>query len=174
MRLLGQARFGVYKDECEGIHPDVIDKYYGVHGKSHRHVDATGAGHPDDEEDNSDSESSDSRSTRGLAEKIAHDQMSHIRHEGIAVPVHGNPFDDDSHEQRFWRVLSEVMEKGITPEGVGLLPNEWEDATYPTFEVLRVGHKGTKEIEVSLADPIWLERAKLWGQALTVLNITQM
>ena len=165
----------MYKDECEGIHPDVINKYYGVDLSKHRRpAGVTGAGHPDDEEDISDSESSDLGSSHGLAEKIARDQMGHIRHEGIAVPVHGNPFHDDSHEQQFWHVLAEVIQKDVTPEGVGLLPKEWEDVTYPTFEVLRVGHKGSKEIEVSLADPIWLQRAKLWGRALTILNVTQM
>ncbi|KAG1851933.1 hypothetical protein F4604DRAFT_1933868 [Suillus subluteus] len=33
LRFLGQTLFGVYCDDCEGIHPDVIEEYYGVHGR---------------------------------------------------------------------------------------------------------------------------------------------
>lgn len=134
LRLLGQARFGVYKDECEGLHPDIINKYYGTHGKTaYRHAGMTGARHPNDEEDNSDnSGSSGSGSSHGLAEQIAHDQKSQIRHEGIAVPAHSSPFDDlNSHEQQFWCVLGEVIQKDIVPEGVGLQPDEWEDGVTP-------------------------------------------
>lgn len=47
LQFLGQARHGVYKDECEGIHPDVIEKYYGIHGKAaHRPSGVTGAANP--------------------------------------------------------------------------------------------------------------------------------
>ena len=165
--MLGQARYGVYKDECEGVHPDAINKYYGVHGNT-VHRRGTGAGHPIDEEDG------DVEAQPELAERIAQDQQSQIRHEGVAVPQHGNPFTKASAEDQFWRVLREVVQDNVVPGGVGLYLEEWEGGVYPSYEVVRVGNRGTREIQVSLSDPIWQQRAKLWGQALTVLSITQM
>jgi hypothetical protein len=165
LRLLGQAKLGVYKDECEGVHPDVINKYYGVHGKTVHH-NATGAGHPIDEDDNS---------QPPLAEQIASDQQSHVHHAGVAVPLHGNPFGNSTaDEDKFWRILSNVVEEKITPEGVGLHCEEWDDGVYPSYEILQVGNRGTKEIHISLADVIWEQRAKLWGQAQTTLSVMQM
>ena len=157
LRLLGQARFGVYRDDCEGIHPDVIDKYYGTEGKTVRRKWQSGAGHPIDEEGDPKSgmDSDCSSPPPPLAERIAQDQRSHIRHEGIDVPLHGNPFVDNSAgEDNFWRVLAEVVQENIIPEGVGLHQDEWEDETYPLYEVLRIGNKGMREIKISLEDPI--------------------
>jgi hypothetical protein len=30
MRLLGKLKHGVYCEECEGVHPDIIARYYGT------------------------------------------------------------------------------------------------------------------------------------------------
>lgn len=40
----------------------------------------------------------------------------------------------------------------------------------PTFETITFGRRGSKELHVSLAEPIWFDRAKLWCQALLVLS----
>ncbi|KAJ7234973.1 hypothetical protein C8J57DRAFT_1439477 [Mycena rebaudengoi] len=158
MRLLGQARLGVYRDECEGLHPDTINKYYGVFGERRTQ---TGAGNPQDEADGN----------PGLADRIAADQDPQIRHDAIEVPDHRNPFgDDEEMENRFFAVLREVMEHNITPAGYGLLPEEWDEEGYPDVEILTAGKQGKTKIRVSLANPIWARRAKLWVQGLKVLS----
>ena len=166
LRLLGQARHGVYRDECEGIHPDIIKKYYGVDGKpAGQALGITGAGNPPDEEDANSTEPP-------LAVQVENDQQSQVRHNPIGVPAHTNPFHDINSENLFWQVICDVVEQDIMPQGVGLLSNEWDDGTYPSFEVLQVGNRGTKNIHFSLEDAVWFHRAKLWGQALTVLDIS--
>ncbi|KAG1723232.1 hypothetical protein EDB19DRAFT_1834697 [Suillus lakei] len=57
LQFLGQTLFSMYRDDCEGVHPDVIVivEYYSVHGSPCiRQPHQTGAGHPADEEDNAD------------------------------------------------------------------------------------------------------------------------
>ncbi|KAG1757918.1 hypothetical protein EDB19DRAFT_1901407 [Suillus lakei] len=57
LQFLGQTLFSMYRDDCEGVHPDVIVivEYYSVHGRpASRQPHQTGAGHPADEEDNAD------------------------------------------------------------------------------------------------------------------------
>jgi hypothetical protein len=125
------------------VHPDTIDRYYGVD------VDS-------------------SVLHEELAERIAADQQANIRHEGIDVPQHGSPFGS-AQEDLFFQVLAEVVEKDITPAGYGLLSDEWDGDNYPIFEVIH-GRRGGKEIQVTLSHPIWKARAKFWVQALNVLS----
>jgi hypothetical protein len=155
------------------VHPDVINKYYGVHGRRVRHH-TTGAGHPQDEDDDSNSEM-DQSSQPPLAAQMASDQQTHLRHAAIVVPLHGNPFGDSTvEEDQFWHVLSNVVREGITSEGIGLHQEEWHDGVYPSYESLRVSNRGMKDIHVSLADSIWKQQAKLWEQAYTTLKVMQM
>ncbi|KAJ7162948.1 hypothetical protein C8R46DRAFT_903830, partial [Mycena filopes] len=157
MRLLGQAQFGVYHDDCEGLHPDTIDKYYGVAG-AERAERMWGAGNPPDEEDD------------GLAHRIGADQGPQIRHAAIDIPDHRNPFSDDPvAESKFFDVLAEVVRQEVTPVGYGLSPDEWDEGGYPDVEILRAGNQMKKKIWVSLAHPIWVQRARLWVQGLNVL-----
>ncbi|KAF7343727.1 hypothetical protein MSAN_01953300 [Mycena sanguinolenta] len=144
VRLLGQARFGVYRDDCEGLHPETIEKYYGVDGAER--VGQSGAGNPQDEEE-----------PLSLEERIGLEQDPQIRHEAIDVPDHRNPFTDDAHgENLFFSVLADVVKQDIMPAGYGLLAEEWDNDGYPDVEILKVGKRARKEIEVSLAHPIWL------------------
>ncbi|KAJ6568794.1 hypothetical protein B0H19DRAFT_939409, partial [Mycena capillaripes] len=161
MRLLGQAQLGVYNDDCEGLHPDTIEKYYGVFGPE-RAASQPGAGNPPDEDD---------MEGPTLAERISFDQGPHVRHEAIDVPDHRSPFPDDSvAESKFWTVLSEVVEQEIIPTGYGLLLEEWEEDGYPDEEILYAGKQMKTKIRVSLAHPIWAQRARLWVQGLNVLS----
>ncbi|KAF7987119.1 hypothetical protein HWV62_321 [Athelia sp. TMB] len=158
--LLGQARLGVYKDECGGVHPDIINKYYGIHGKTIKRAPGdTGAGNAADEADDD------------VAEQVAADQQVHIRHAEIEVAVHGNPFSSDVIEANFWDLLAQMVEGEVLPEDVGLIEHEWHNGEYPLYEVLRVGNRGTKEIQISLEEVVWWQRAKLWGQALIALEV---
>jgi len=157
----------MYRDDCEGIHPDVIEEYYGVHGfPASRRAHQTGAGHPADEEDDADEESPT------IVESINDQQRQHIHHEAISVPSHRNSFgtNDETREQ-FFVVLAEVVAKQITPPHCRLTPDEWEGEEYPIFETICAGRRGSKELQVSLAEPIWFHRAKLWCQALLVLTV---
>ncbi|KAF8957599.1 hypothetical protein BDZ97DRAFT_1952649, partial [Flammula alnicola] len=180
LRFLGQARFGVYKDECEGIHPDVINEYYGVdQGASVKHrKHSTGAGHPVDEaESTSEGELEDEGteqqtqlSAEELAQQIAENQTSQVRHEGVPVVQGHNPFNNDETETAFFKVLQEVIEKDIVPIGYGILPEEWVDGGYPTAETMQIGSRGRKEIQILLDEKIWQARARLWVQGLNVLQ----
>lgn len=52
LRLMGMLQEGVYpdRDDCEGVHPETINRYYGVDLEEERRVPGqTGAGHPSDE-----------------------------------------------------------------------------------------------------------------------------
>ncbi|KAG1844109.1 hypothetical protein C8R48DRAFT_818693 [Suillus tomentosus] len=114
LRFLGQIQFGVYRDDCEGVHPDVIEEHYGVHGPTTtRRQHQSGAGHPIDEE---------------------------------------------------------IIAEDITPCDCRLAGNEWEGDEYPIFKAIPVGRRGSKELHVSLAEPSWFNRARLWCQALLVLS----
>ncbi|KAG2067389.1 hypothetical protein BDR04DRAFT_1159196 [Suillus decipiens] len=51
MQLMGQLEHGLYSDDCEGVHPDIIRQYYGTTGQPILHAShQTGAGHASDEE----------------------------------------------------------------------------------------------------------------------------
>ncbi|KAF8959787.1 hypothetical protein BDZ97DRAFT_1666643, partial [Flammula alnicola] len=179
LRFMGQARFGVYKDECEGIHPDTIDKYYGVdHGTEIRHRTGHGAGHPIDEAE-SDSELQDvsaqqqerlQPSPEELAQQIADNQTPQVRHEGVSVVQGRNPFHDENTEAAFFDVLGQVIESDIIPVGYGVHPDEWINDAYPTAETMKIGSRGTKEIQILLDDKIWEARARLWAQGLNVIS----
>lgn len=160
MRLLGQARLGVYQDDCGALHPDTIDKYYSVFGPER--VGPPGAGNPPDEED---------AEHPTLTERILVDQDPQVWHEAIDVPDHRNPFSDDAAaEEKFFSVLAEVVRQEITPAGYGLLPEEWDEDGYPDVEILSAGKQMKRKISVSLANPIWTQRARLWVQGLNVLS----
>ncbi|KAJ7436669.1 hypothetical protein B0H11DRAFT_1754590 [Mycena galericulata] len=143
---LAFERQGVYCDDCEGLHPDTIDKYYGVSGAERR---GKAAGNPPDEGDEP-----------GLVDRIGVDQGPQIRHAEIEVPDHRNPFvNDPAAEGKFFAVLSEVVRQEVTPAGYGLLPEEWDEEGYPDVEIWRAGKQMKTKIRVSLAHPIWSQRA---------------
>jgi hypothetical protein len=104
-----------------------------------------------------------------IIEQIRSDQEKHVRHEAVNVPDHRNPFQDEDAETEFHKVLAKVIEHGIEPAGYGLHSDEWEEDSYPVLEFIRAGNRGGKEIQVSLEDPIWKDRARLWVQGLNVL-----
>jgi hypothetical protein len=169
LRFIGQLKHGVYDDDCKGVHPDVINQYYGTSGdRSHRPKSQTGAGHPKDEAE-SDSEM-DTSEGKAVLQGINSDQWRHVRHEGIDVPHHYNPFGGEGKDLQFFEVLAKVVEQEVHPNGYGLHPNEWEEESYPVLEWVRAGKRGNKEIQVSLENTIWMRRAVLWVQGLAVLS----
>ncbi|KAG2079051.1 hypothetical protein BDR04DRAFT_1146743 [Suillus decipiens] len=147
LRFLGQVQFSVYRDDCEGIHPD------------------TRVGHPMDEEDSDDDEE-----PQNIVQAINDQQRDHVHHEAISVPLQRKPFVNDETHQQFSAILTEVVAKDITPCHCKLTADEWEGNEYPIFETIPIGQWGSKELHVSLAELIWFKQAKLWYQALVILS----
>ncbi|KAG2157542.1 hypothetical protein DEU56DRAFT_722171, partial [Suillus clintonianus] len=164
--FLGQTLFSMYHDNCEGVHPNIIAEYYGIHGcPASRQPHQTGAGHPAGEEDNVDDPSSN------IIESVNDQQWWYVHHEAVGVPSHRITFGTDKETQeQFFAVLAEVITKQITPAHCRLTPDEWEGEVYPVFETICAGQRGSKELQVSLTEPIWFHRVKLWCQALLVLT----
>jgi hypothetical protein len=91
-------------------------------------------------------------------------------HEAVPVPPAGSPFHHHERVTQFYAVLQEVITCNITPEDFGLVHSGWEDGHYPVYETILVGCRTSKELHVSLAEPIWYNRARLWCQALATLS----
>jgi hypothetical protein len=164
---------GVYIDDCAGIHPDIIARYYGVHGRQqYRRTGQSGAGHPRDEDDSEsdNDEGNENINLDDLGEQIANDQEPNTRHEPVLVPDHNNPFPTPELEEIFFQALAVVREQGDLPRGFLVYPDEWEDGEYPAYEFIKSGRRGLKELRISLADEVWRGRSELWAQALDILN----
>ncbi|KAG1734515.1 hypothetical protein EDB19DRAFT_1639040, partial [Suillus lakei] len=153
LRFLGQVQFGMYQDDCEGIHPNIIEEYYGVDGHTAtQRQHQTRAGHPADKEDSDNDEE-----PQNIVRAISDEQRDHIHHEAINVPSQRNPFINDETHQQFFATLAEVVAEDITPHHCRLAVDEWEGNEYPIFETIPVGQRGSKELHVSLAESIWFK-----------------
>ncbi|KAJ7023809.1 hypothetical protein C8F04DRAFT_969811, partial [Mycena alexandri] len=152
----------------------VIEHHYGTFGPPlQREPGQTGAGQledediplpPNDFDDEEDEEEDD------LAAQIEEAQTGHFHHEPVPVPKHANPFDDDESTGLFYDALEEAINRELIPPGYGLLPEEWGEEGYPTFEILKSGRRGGRQLRVALPDAIWRPRAEMWGRALAILN----
>ena len=162
MRFLGQTSLRVYHDDCEGLSHDIIEEHYGVDGPERvRQPHQSGAGNPMDEED------TPSVENQFEATAITHwEQM----HKAVPVPPAGRLFHDDERAAQFYAVLWQVIEHDITPENFGLVHSEWEDGCYPVYKTILVGGHASKELHISLAEPIWYNQARLWCQAIATLS----
>ncbi|KAJ7438359.1 hypothetical protein FB451DRAFT_1416297 [Mycena latifolia] len=172
MHFLGQTTEGIYTDPLDGIHPDAINRYYGVAGaRRHRRRGETGAGHTSDDEgdpDDSDEES-ELDPQEELENQIQADQAQNIRHAPVKVARHHSPFDEEADEQGFLELLAEVLSQPDVPEDYGILPEEWEGDSYDEVETIRTGTNG-KELVVALPRDDWFPRAVQWAQALDLLT----
>lgn len=150
---MGQARFGVYRDDCEGVHPDTINEYYGT-----------------------DRQQQPGYSTRDptvedVVSKIYSGQDTQTRHKGVEVVQGCCPFQSKAAEEDFYKVLGNIIQARVVPAGYGLLHPEWENGAYPLTETLKIGVRSRKEIEIELREHLWYDRAVLWGQALSTLQL---
>ncbi|KAJ7872820.1 hypothetical protein B0H14DRAFT_2344567, partial [Mycena olivaceomarginata] len=180
MCLIGQVQDGLYINDYENVHPTVLARHYGVHGAQARRLPGqTGAGQLEDEDvavpsgrnvDDDDASNSDSDSEDDLEEQIAETHADNFHHEPVPVPKHAEPFEDEADMRLFYDTLAEADENGIVFPGYGLLPDEWEDGAYPSFELLKSGRRGGKQLRVALPDSIWRPRAELWGRGVAILN----
>ncbi|KAJ7936942.1 hypothetical protein B0H13DRAFT_1589341, partial [Mycena leptocephala] len=165
LRFIGQLNDGVYPtDPMDDVHPDTINRYYGVDGTEQaRRPGQTGAGHPDDEEDGWVDEPNEY-----LTNAITADLANNIRHPAVKVARHSNSFRSAEGEATFRAALTEIIQRGIVPSGYGVLEEEWEERAYPVTEVINPGTRG-QEIVVALPRDIWLPRAVLFAQGLDVM-----
>ncbi|KAF9062750.1 hypothetical protein BDP27DRAFT_1427585 [Rhodocollybia butyracea] len=137
----------VYMDDCEGVAPSVIEKYYGMD-------------EDDIEEkisDSNNSSDSDSGSDEGindltdnLEEIVATDIQSQVHHSPVPVPKHENPFTLDGQLDAFHACLKECLHQ-YSARGV------WR-------------RRGTKELQIPLPIEVWYPKAELWVQAMTVMT----
>ena len=103
------------------------------------------------------------------ADAIVSQQQEHVNHEVVLVPSHQNPFWSNE-EAIFFAGLQEVITQNITLDNFGLTSAKWGSDQYPMFETIHVGQHAVKDVDVSLAEPIWYTRARLWCQALSALS----
>ena len=165
MRFLGQTTEGIYADDGVDIHPDILHESYGTTANSvPRRAHQSGAGHPPEEESDSEEDG------HSLRTQVADAQQSQIRHDAIEVPSSASPFTDDPElEAKFFAALDTLQSHPGLPPGYGLLPEEMEEG-YEVMEVIRSGRRGRKELVVDLPEIVWRPRAELWGKALYLLN----
>jgi hypothetical protein len=162
MRFLGQTEHGIYGDDpMNDVHPDTINRYYGVCGAEQTRLSGeTGAGHVEDEDvasgsDDSNSEDSDDEAQWAeLQHQIAYDQSHNVQHKPVKVARHHNPFATPEAEMEFQDVLSIIAEGKIILAGFGVRADEWDDG-YPELEIIKTGSRG-KELEVILPEAAWL------------------
>lgn len=182
---MGETQKGIPINNTSRIHPDILNRYCGTEGEPLiRAGGQTGAGHPADEADNSESDlSSDSTSDLDadldeedddythLQRNITADIQKNIKHKPVKVPRHSNPFAelDPTVQTIFEGALHEVQRAGSIPEGFGLLSDEWEDTEYPSHEHIKVGRRATK-LSVQLPEETWYPRAVSWAQGLYVIT----
>ena len=100
---------------------------------------------------------------------ISANKQDNQAHEAVQVPPPSNPFASDEKEAQFYDVLQQVVAHNITPENLGLA-TEWEDRVYPIYETIHIGRRISKELHVSLAEPIWYDQARIWCQVLITLQ----
>lgn len=175
MRFLAQTTEGVYKaDPLDGIHPDAINRYYGVAGapQTRRH-NQTGAGHADSDDSEEEEEEEERQDLDAeLENRIGEDQAENIRHAPIKVARHQSPFESPEQEQIFFALLQVrlVADKDDLPEDYGIRPDEWDNEPhYPEVEVIRPGTRG-KELPIILPREDWYPRAIVWAQALDFMS----
>ncbi|KAJ7769152.1 hypothetical protein DFH07DRAFT_736053, partial [Mycena maculata] len=172
LRFLGQTTEGLYADPLDGIHPDAINRYYGVEGARQRRHGATGAGHALDDEGDLEHSDDDSEldPEEELENQIQADQAGNIRHSPVKVARHKSPFEEPEQEAAFLELLDVVLSQPeVQPEDYGVLEEEWEDEDYPETETIHTGTNG-KELVVVLPRDDWLPRAVQWAQALDLFN----
>jgi hypothetical protein len=158
---MGKLQEGSYVDECDGVHPDTLQQFYGVRGnESSRQHGQTGAGHLEEDEQHLEE-------IAALVGDAIHDN---VRHEAVETPDSDCPFDSEEICQVFEQTLAEIKGNRILPTDYGIFPEEWETSEYPTQENLVVGKKDTV---IMLPEHIWRPHAELWCQALYVLTYIQ-
>ena len=161
LRFLRQTQLGIYNDDCEGIHPDTIQEFYGT-TQNHikRQTGQTGAGHPPEELDNNCTEIS-------LINNVVQGQDSNVRHDSIPTANHKTPPMSPENLTLLSNCLATLQNQNQDNllRLVNGGPFVWD-----SMEVMRVGRRRQQELVISLADAVWERRALLWLAAVRVFN----
>ncbi|KZV99133.1 hypothetical protein EXIGLDRAFT_804699 [Exidia glandulosa HHB12029] len=153
----GQTEHGVYVDDCEGVHPDAIQEYYGA------------------DEDEAEREAADDNVEHAdiafgvVAGRVRKAQAGNVHNSDSAkVPATASPIENDTELAEFMRCFQEVRDTAFIPHGFGLHEDEF-DGDYPAQESIPYGKRGTRELMVDLPQEVWYPRAVLWAQAVYTL-----
>ena len=161
LRFLRQTELGIYgEDDCEGVHPDTIQEYYGTtEDHVQRLAGQTGAGHPPEEVD-------DNYVEPALIENIVQDQDSDVRHDPIPTPDNEPPMSPEL-LMTFSDCLTALQsgDQGDLLRSITGGPFSWNPV-----EVMRVGHRRQGELMISFADGTQERRARLWLAAIHILG----
>ncbi|KAL4070115.1 hypothetical protein V8B97DRAFT_2024136 [Scleroderma yunnanense] len=104
-----------------------------------------------------------------VADAITCQQQEHINYQAVHIPSHQNPFRRNE-EAIFFTGFHEVVTQDITLDNFRLTPAECGSEQYLMLETICIGCCAAKDINISLADPIWYSQACLWYQALSALS----
>lgn len=115
----------------------------------------------------SDDDDDDEDSTQAAA--ITEEQRCNLRHEGIAVPRHANPFATEEETDGFLNMVAHAIQIDAELEGFGAELAVRSD--YPTVERITLGQGGRREIEIPLTMTLWLPRIRSWCQAASLLHM---
>ncbi|KAJ7582483.1 hypothetical protein C8J56DRAFT_791666, partial [Mycena floridula] len=173
--LLGQLENGVYcedadsdSDEYDNVEPAVLERYHGTTEHNPRQdPESSSNSESSHSSDESEDESEPSLNAQ-ILESIEHQFLP----DEVHAPRHKNPFPTDDHTQCFIQGLQVIRDANHIPPRFGMLPEEWDEdegGEYPTFEMLRLGRRSTKQLRIALPDHIWRPRSVLWVQALDVM-----
>lgn len=145
---------GVEEDQ-PGIHPNVLNEYYGADQPDWATLMAfTDASNPQEEIE--------------VNARIAEDQANDIRHPGANVPPESSPFTTVQ-ESIFFDALNETVRLNIMPNGYGVAQQEWPRGEYPTWESVCV-RSSWKTINVELPFDICWPQAVKWVQGLDCMT----
>ncbi|KAG1731007.1 hypothetical protein EDB19DRAFT_2010067, partial [Suillus lakei] len=154
LRFLSEIENGVYLDDpLEDIHPDLLARYHGTGGPSLSSEDQDDADEMHD-----------------LRDMIVADLEENLNGEPVPVPKHANPFPSFEAETIFHQALTEIREADIMPDSPYFPASQWNLSTYDTHEDITVGFRKMRSLVVHLPPEIWMPRALLWSQALSVLQ----
>lgn len=161
MRLIGQTTEGFYlQDELEGVHEDLIQRYYGVEGMPTAHTKGrTGAGFNsgedapgDDVEISYDSDSSEEE-----------DQPPSLKCKRVKPKTRAQcPFESARDKTLFNQALDIALAQGELPPDVadGWI---WDESAQLSIGKRQLAHM------VQLPTAVWRDRAVVWAKALRVM-----
>lgn len=138
IRFEGELKYGKYNGgHLDDTHPKTVEKY-----------------------------TSSSAEEPNLAQMIADDQESNIRHDAVDPPKQASPFIKPASEEIFWKALRDLDKEDIIPGGFGIAQNEWEDGSYPEVESISIARK---DVNIILPFSIWWPRAVHWARTLELI-----
>jgi hypothetical protein len=188
MRFLGNLAHGIQDDPYANIAPEVLQNSLGIDEEQVSHVaGTTGAGAsiedaylnasttgiPGDADDLAESGLSTEEldALELVRHQLSSEESRHVRHPPVKVPTKCPPFQDVETEDLFWEAVSLAMtDEQSFPVGYGVLPDEWEQDTYPEFHYIGTTRKQSDVFNIALPSQLWYPRAVEWVTALHIME----